>query len=348
MVTIFQDIEDFLNKRSGIRAVLVIIFRYFLPFFSVPFFALIKLILDPVFALDVYLLMQIPVFLHAWIGHIRSGLLSLGLSIVLIWYFFANPARSFELENAEFIRIVIYLIQSFLLIYVVSRLTRSRKAIKYVKESIDKEKKRLKDIIDSLFTFVLVITPEGRIIEANKATTALGSPKSTIIGKNIIDTYPWSYSNTVQQKLSQSIVESLTGKIVNYDEKIRVEDDKFIDVFISIVPVSGRKAVDYIILSATDISDRKEYEQELERIHQNYYKLVNSNIIGMVIGDQEGNFLETNEAFLNIIGYSREDVISNKVTWKDLITFEEGVDADPTEDLLDKGFAGPIERAFKH
>jgi PAS domain S-box-containing protein len=47
-------------------------------------------------------------------------------------------------------------------------------------------------------------------------------------------------------------------------------------------------------------------------------RLVDANIIGIVIWNLEGRILEANDAFLRIVGYDREDLISRRVHWKDL------------------------------
>jgi PAS domain S-box-containing protein len=47
-------------------------------------------------------------------------------------------------------------------------------------------------------------------------------------------------------------------------------------------------------------------------------RLVDANIIGIVIWNIEGRILEANDAFLRIVGYDREDLISRRVHWKDL------------------------------
>ena len=47
-------------------------------------------------------------------------------------------------------------------------------------------------------------------------------------------------------------------------------------------------------------------------------RLVDANIIGIIIADREGRILEANDAFLRIVGYDREDLISGRVRWTEL------------------------------
>src|SRR4051794_19240847 len=47
-------------------------------------------------------------------------------------------------------------------------------------------------------------------------------------------------------------------------------------------------------------------------------RLVDANIIGIIIADGEGRILEANDAFLRIVGYNREDLVSGHVRWTEL------------------------------
>src|SRR6267154_672181 len=56
-------------------------------------------------------------------------------------------------------------------------------------------------------------------------------------------------------------------------------------------------------------------------------RLVESNIIGISIFDFDGRIIEANEAFLHIVGHSRDDIVSGRLRWTDL-TPAEWQDAD--------------------
>jgi PAS domain S-box-containing protein len=47
-------------------------------------------------------------------------------------------------------------------------------------------------------------------------------------------------------------------------------------------------------------------------------RLVDANIIGIFIWDYDGRILEANDAFLRMVGYDREDLVSGRVWWTDL------------------------------
>jgi PAS domain S-box-containing protein len=47
-------------------------------------------------------------------------------------------------------------------------------------------------------------------------------------------------------------------------------------------------------------------------------RLVEANIIGIFIWDLEGRIIEANDAFLRMVGYDREDLVSGRMRWTDL------------------------------
>src|ERR1700678_2074471 len=63
--------------------------------------------------------------------------------------------------------------------------------------------------------------------------------------------------------------------------------------------------------AVSDISERKASEEKIRR-------LVDANILGIFIGNLEGAIIEANDAFLRMLQYDREDVISGRLRWTDL------------------------------
>ena len=63
--------------------------------------------------------------------------------------------------------------------------------------------------------------------------------------------------------------------------------------------------------NATLYRDVREREAKIRR-------LVDANIIGIIIWELEGPILEANDAFLRIVGYDREDLASGRLLWTDL------------------------------
>jgi len=74
---------------------------------------------------------------------------------------------------------------------------------------------------------------------------------------------------------------------------------------------------------ALELDNRvSERTRELVERDARIRRLVDANIIGVFIEDLEGQILECNDAFLKIVGYSREDLASEQISWTDLTPTE--------------------------
>jgi PAS domain S-box-containing protein len=76
-------------------------------------------------------------------------------------------------------------------------------------------------------------------------------------------------------------------------------------------------------------------------------RLVDSNMIGIMIGDSHGRIIEANEAFLDVLGYGREDLISGRIRWTKLTPAEwAAADRDAIAELSATGTCKPYEKEY--
>src|SRR5262249_33199881 len=74
---------------------------------------------------------------------------------------------------------------------------------------------------------------------------------------------------------------------------------------------------------------------------------VDSNIIGILIADREGRILEANDAFLRILGYDREDLVSGRMRWTELSPPEwRERDIRTLAELKSTGTVQPFEKEY--
>jgi PAS domain S-box-containing protein len=76
-------------------------------------------------------------------------------------------------------------------------------------------------------------------------------------------------------------------------------------------------------------------------------RLVDANIIGIFISGLKGRVLEANDAFLHLVGYDREDLVSGRVRWTDLTPSEwRERDKRGLAELSSNTIAQPYEKEF--
>jgi PAS domain S-box-containing protein len=87
--------------------------------------------------------------------------------------------------------------------------------------------------------------------------------------------------------------------------------------------------------------------RDLEEREAKIRRLVDANIMGIFIWDLQGKILQTNEAFLQMLEYSREDLLSGRVHWRDLTPAEwRNRDESAVAELKATGAAQPFQKEY--
>jgi two-component system, cell cycle sensor histidine kinase and response regulator CckA len=190
--------------------------------------------------------------------------------------------------------------------------------------------------IDRIVCVLRDITDRKRAEEARERLAAVvESSDDAIIGKSLDGTiFAWNsgaenlFGYTAAEALGQSIqmlvpperaseepdilARIKRGSRLEHFETVRVQKDgKRIDVSVTISPIrDGSGTIIGASKIARDISERKCAEEELRKAEERFGKAFRSNPLAVSISTQaEGRYLDVNDAFLKILGYTREDVI---------------------------------------
>src|SRR5262249_48375215 len=73
-----------------------------------------------------------------------------------------------------------------------------------------------------------------------------------------------------------------------------------------------------VVGTNVDVTERKRAEEALRESEAKIRRLVDANIIGIFIWDFDGRIIEANDAFLRMVDYDREDLVSGRMHWRDL------------------------------
>lgn len=137
-------------------------------------------------------------------------------------------------------------------------------------ESLERSERFLRRVLDSLFVFVGVCTPDGVLLRANRA--ALESANlhpEDVLGKPFAETYWWNHDPAAQDQLRAAIRRAAQGQVCRYDAVVRLANDRITTIDFQLVPMfDDTNQVTHLVPSAIDISDRKNYEQSLQVARQ--------------------------------------------------------------------------------
>jgi len=98
--------------------------------------------------------------------------------------------------------------------------------------------------------------------------------------------------------------------------------------------------------AASSFENARLYREVAER-EAKIRRLVDANIIGIVVWKTDGEIIDANDAFLRLLGYQREDVVRRALNWKSLTAPQaREVSEQALNNAIRTGGAGPYEKVY--
>ena len=148
----------------------------------------------------------------------------------------------------------------------------------------------------------ILVFGEDRSIEfANQMATILtGYPTQELLGKDIISVL----GQEVEEVLRQ--LKAPAGKLCQ-EVKISTVLGEAKDVYLCLALVAGEKGEIKGCAYLTDITERKRFEEQLKTSERRYRELFQQVGEGLFMSSPDGNFVDCNQALLDMLGYENKE-----------------------------------------
>ncbi|MBU1086101.1 MAG: PocR ligand-binding domain-containing protein [Candidatus Omnitrophica bacterium] len=98
-----------------------------------------------------------------------------------------------------------------------------------------------------------------------------------------------------------------------------------------------------------NITEIKKSEQFVLENQARFQRIVDSNMIGIFFWDAQGQISEANDAFLDMVGYTRQELLEGKINWWDMTPLEYfDLDNKNLAELKIKDKISPFEKEYFH
>ncbi len=118
------------------------------------------------------------------------------------------------------------------------------------------------------------------------------------------------------------------------------------------IEVSGSVYIDKdekrkALLIGRDVTNRKKVEKKLKESEARFKGIFESKLIGTFFWDANGDIIDANDVYLKMVGYSKDEVLSGAVRWRDLTPSEyTDLDNKALEEIATTGVMTPIEKEY--
>jgi PAS domain S-box-containing protein len=137
-------------------------------------------------------------------------------------------------------------------------------------------------LLDELFVFVGLLTPDGTLIESNRALLqAAGITRDEVVGTSFPDAYWWNHSEQVRSDLRDGVERAARGEFVRFDVPVRRRSGELMWIDFHLSPlVDGSGAVSHLVASAVDITDRIHSARALSQSEARFRAMANEELQG--------------------------------------------------------------------
>ena len=170
-------------------------------------------------------------------------------------------------------------------------------------------------VVEGLEEMILVVDRKYRYVIANLAfLTFRGMSAEQLVGHTVEEVVG---EDAFKTQIKEKMDECFLGKSVQYELTYDFPSVGKRDLSASYFPIMGQNGVERIACILQDITERKLSEKALRNSEERFSKAFRSNPLAITIStEQDGRYLDVNDAFLELLRYQRKDVIGR--TSKDL------------------------------
>ncbi len=301
------------------------------------------------------LLMQVAVVVSAGCGGLIPGLLSTILAALASNYFFILPDRSFTIGKDGAGQLVLFLVEGGLISSIIEALHAALRRVEMQllelqsrHESLRQSEEQFRLLVDGVKDYALfLLDSDGRVLTWNAgAEFLIGYPAQEILGQPFARLFPLEAIDRgePEQELRVAIAD---GQTETERWHVRKDGTRFWASELLVALRGENDTLQGFAKVVRNITERKQAEDEQRSQEGRFRRLFESNVIGVIFPDMRGHIHDANDAFLEMVGYTREDLQAGRVRWVDMTPPEYShLDEKALESIRARGACTPFEKEY--
>ena len=275
-----------------------------------------------------------------WVGGYRPAFLVVALGYLACHYLFIAPRGQLDLSRAQdVVGLFLYLVSASLIIGFGEALRRARQHSRQGEAEQREAQQQIAMTLESVTDGFMRYDRDWRIVYVNLEAERINRlTRSEMLGRNLWEVFPALVGTHFEAEFRRALAEQTTVEFENHYEP-----------FGRWYSIKGYPTADGGLTTfIRDITEQKCHQVALQRSEARLRRVFESNVVGMIRWDLDRSLiLDANDTFLQMTGYTREDVAAGRLNFRDMTPAEwtprneDGIRAIQTE-----GFAAPYEKEY--
>lgn len=174
----------------------------------------------------------------------------------------------------------------------------------FVQQTRKDDLERLRKILDNMFTFVGILSPDGTLLDSNSPPLLLaGITLEQVQHKKFWDCFWWQHDTESARRIKKAVEDARVGIISRFDITAQMKHDIVIIDFMMAPVYDDHQQLSFLVPSGIEITSRKRSEQELQDSETRFRRVFDSTADGLVSIDAHGLITLANTRALQMFGY---------------------------------------------
>ncbi|MBH9577472.1 PAS domain-containing protein [Inhella proteolytica] len=175
--------------------------------------------------------------------------------------------------------------------------------------ALEETEGRSRRVLDSLFAFVGVTTPDGLVVQINRVSTeTAGIHSEEVVGRPVWETHWWNHDPQLQDWLRSATARAARGEQLRRDVEVRMKGASRVTIDLMIEPLRNEQGeITHLVHSAIDVSDRVASEARFRSVFETAPD-------GLALVNAQGRLSLVNRSLARLFGYSEAELLGRPVS----------------------------------
>jgi PAS domain S-box-containing protein len=184
-----------------------------------------------------------------------------------------------------------------------------------VTRNLRESRERLRAIVDGTYEYIGLLTPDGKVLEANRAALEFaGNQRDDIVGRLLWESDLFVHTPGASDTVRDAVTRAAEGEFVRYEVTLNRPSGGSLTFDLSLHPVRDEQGkVILIVPEARDITERKQAEAELQQQWKTFDTALSYTPDLTFIFDRQGRLQYANRALLEVWQRSLDGVLGKSL-----------------------------------